>query len=233
MGALYNWAGDAILRDTIMWNKRAVLGYQNVAIPTDIREWISAPNSEVIKKAVSEIDLPTTKTTGTFDQRAWKIWKFVAEYIEYKSDKESVGLSDFWLFPSETLTLRKGDCEDTSILMASLMQTAGISDHCIRVVLGRVISSEGTFGHAWVVYQNEAGRWCLLESTLTSVPSYLPQADPMTEEGIVQRYEPSYCFNRSHLWSIYPTNITVAEYVKLREDKPGPVNIDINNFSKL
>ena len=66
--------------------------------------------------------------------------------------------------------LKKGDCEDSSFLLATLLLASGISDHCVRVVLGKVISADGVGGHAWVVYQNENGVWCLLESTLDSVP---------------------------------------------------------------
>ena len=51
--------------------------------------------------------------------------------------------------------LHKGDCEDSSFLLGALLLASGISDQCVRVVLGRVVSPEGTYGHAWVVYQNE------------------------------------------------------------------------------
>jgi len=41
MGTAYNWAGDAIVRDTIMVDKRVVIGNTGVFIPTDIRDWLS------------------------------------------------------------------------------------------------------------------------------------------------------------------------------------------------
>jgi hypothetical protein len=210
-----------------MWDKRAVLGYENVYIPTDIREWISSSDNETMKRALFEMDLPTERKPGTFDQRAFKTWKYVSENVEYVQDKVAMGMPDFWQFPAETLTLQKGDCEDTSFLLASLMLASGISDHCVRVVLGKVISSKGSFGHAWVVYQNEEGVWCLLESTLDKIPLQMPVADAFAEPGIKNQYQPQFCLNRAHLWWIASVKMSIAEYIKMRDTKTQfDTNID-------
>ncbi len=219
LATAYNWAGDTIIRDTVMWDKRAVLGYQSIYIPTDIREWISSADSEVMKSAIKEAGLPETKEAGTFDLRAWKAWKYVAENIEYVGDKAACGMEDFWFFPEETLMIKKGDCEDSSFLLASLMIAGGVSEQCVRVVLGNVIASDGTFGHAWVVYQNEAGKWCLLESTLDEVPSNMVEADPQTQSGGKYQYQPQFCLNGSHLWWISSSAAPLAEYLKSRSRK--------------
>jgi len=216
MGTGYNWTGDAIIRDTIMMDKRAVIGNSGVLIPTDIREWISSTESEVIIRALQEIGLPEAREAGTFDLRAWRIWDFVARSVEYITDKQTYGLEDFWLFPEETLMLRKGDCEDTSFLLATLLLASGVSEHCVRVVLGRVVSPDGTYGHAWVVYQSESGVWCLLESTLDSAPSKLVPADPFTQTGGQYQYQPQFCLNASHLWSMTAAKAQMADYIKIR-----------------
>jgi transglutaminase-like putative cysteine protease len=217
MGMNYNWAGDAIIRDTVMWDKRAVLGYPSIFIPTDIREWITFSDSEVIKRGLQEIGLPTAREAGTFDIRAWRIWDYVARSVEYVVDKKASGLEDFWLFPEETLMLRKGDCEDSSFLLATLLLASGISEHCVRVALGKVITPDGGFGHAWVVYKNEEGVWCLLESTLDTVPSRLVPADPLAAPGGENQYQPQFCLNASHLWSISPAKMQMADYLKMRK----------------
>jgi transglutaminase-like putative cysteine protease len=222
LSSTFNWAGDTIIRDTVMWDKRAVLGYQNIYIPTDIRQWISPSDSEVMERTLQEIGLPSSRGAGTFDQRAWRIWKYVAESVEYVVDKKSCGMEDFWLFPDETLMLHKGDCEDSSFLLASLMLASGISEQCVRVVLGKVISRDGEFGHAWVVYQNEEGTWCLLESTLSQVPEGMPPADPLTQPGVKDQYHPLFCLNKSHLWWISPGQVPLARYVQSREIKAAP-----------
>jgi hypothetical protein len=217
MGTSYNWAGDTIVRDTVMWDKRAVLGYASVFIPTDIREWITFSDNEVIKRGLQEIGLPTSREAGTFDNRAWKIWDYVARSVEYVTDKKATGLEDFWLFPAETLMLRKGDCEDSSFLLAALMLASGISEHCVRVVLGKVVSPDGVFGHAWVVYKNEEGVWCLLESTLDTVPSRVVPADPLAAPGSEHQYQPQFCLNATHLWWIAPAKMQMADYLKMRK----------------
>lgn len=216
MGAGYNWSGDTILRDTIMWDKRAVLGNTNVYIPTDIRQWLNSTSSEVIIRALQELKLPQAREAGTFDLRAWTIWDYVARSVKYVTDKQFCGLEDFWLYPEETLMLHKGDCEDSSFLLATLLLASGISEHCLRVVLGKVSSPDGAYGHAWVVYQNEAGAWCLLESTLDTVPAQLAPADPFTQPGNSYLYQPQFCLNAAHLWSMTPVKAQIADYLKLR-----------------
>jgi hypothetical protein len=229
-----NWAGDTIVRDTVMWDKRAVLGFPGVYIPTDIREWFSCTDNEVIRRAIQEMGLPEARSAGTFDARAWKIWKYVAESVQYIEDKASFGLDDFWLFPEETLTLHKGDCEDSSFLLASLLLSSGISDHCVRVVLGKIVSAEVMSGHAWVVYQSENGVWCLLESTLDSIPERLIAADSFMQPGGQYQYQPQFCINPLHLWWIGPSGSAgpqgplgekgskgaqMADYLRLRKMK--------------
>ncbi|MCX6677154.1 MAG: transglutaminase-like cysteine peptidase [Methanothrix sp.] len=211
-----NWAGDVIVRDTIMWDKRAVIGNSGIYIPTDIRAWLSSTSSAVILRALQDIDLPSAREAGTFDLRAWKIWDYVANSVQYITDKNLFGLEDFWLFPEETLVLHKGDCEDTSFLLATLLLAGGVSEHCVRVVLGRISTPDGSFGHAWVVYQNESGRWCLMESTLDAAPSELTPADPFTVPGNEYNYQPQFCLNCSHLWSMGATKPQIAEYLKTR-----------------
>ncbi|HUS76612.1 MAG TPA: transglutaminase-like domain-containing protein [Methanothrix sp.] len=216
MATGYNWAGDAIVRDTVMLDKRAVIGTSGVYIPTDIRAWLSSTSSAVILTALQEIGIPSAREPGTFDLRAWKIWDYVSNCVQYITDKKSCGLEDFWLFPEETLVLHKGDCEDSSFLLATLLLASGISEHCVRVVLGRVSTPDGAYGHAWVVYQNELGRWCLLESTLDAVPSNLTPADPFIMPGNQYQYQPQFCLNSSHLWSMGATKPQMAEYMKTR-----------------
>jgi Transglutaminase-like domain len=215
-----NWAGDIIARDTVVWDKRVVIGHKGVYIPTDIRQWISNKENEVIRRALQEIGLPTTRQAGSFDVRAWKIWDYITQIIEYVGDKESIGLEDFWLFPEETLILRKGDCEDSSFLLAALLLASGISEHFVRVILGQVVSNETAFGHAWVVYMNEHGEWCLLESTLDTVPDRLVRADAFMQPQNQYIYQPQFSLNSTHLWWISPINFQMADYLRMRSKMP-------------
>jgi hypothetical protein len=215
----YNWAGDVIFRDTILPNKRFVIGSPDQPVATDIREWLQPSNSLVIRNALSQVPgLPWTKGPGDFDRRAYALWAYVAARVQYNADKDRRGFDDFWLFAEETLSLGIGDCEDSSILLAALLISAGISPYCVRVALGTLYEGSRLIGsHAWVVYQDEFGIWRLLESTLDTVPPRLPDADAFTLPGAPQLYHPDFSFNGDHLWWIRPP---------ARPDLPPPLGLE-------
>ncbi|MFZ2536664.1 transglutaminase domain-containing protein [Methanothrix sp.] len=218
-----NWAGEEIVRDTIIYDKRVVIGSSGILIPTDVRDWLSHTHSKVIARALEEMGLPASREAGTFDMRAWRSWDYVTRSIDYVTDKSSFGMEDLWLFPEETLMLGKGDCEDTSFLLASLILASGVSEQCVRVVLGRVGSPAGAYGHAWVVYQCESGQWCLLETTLESAPPSLTPADPFILPGNQYQYQPQFCLNSSHLWSMTRMKTEFTDYLKIRVTPQQPV----------
>ena len=223
MNYRYNWAGDFILRDTIVANKSTVVGYKDKLIPTDVREWVKEPPNNKLSEALSDpgIGLPQGRQTGSFDRRAYLIWEYVAKKIEYVYDKKAHGMPDFWFFPEETLSLGKGDCEDSTFLLCSLLLASGISPFCVRAELGRVYDENGDLlgGHAWPVYLDELGKWRLLESTLDKVPGRMPLADSFTLPDIKFQYEPLLCFNQCHLWLVKPSAMDISGYLELAKAK--------------
>ncbi|MBA7491893.1 hypothetical protein ES702_02441 [subsurface metagenome] len=218
----YNWAGDIIVRDTLVPNKRAVVGYKDRFIPTDIREWVKEPPNNKLSEALSEIpNLPEWKEAGSFNRRAMVIWDYVAKKITYVYDKQAHGLPDFWMLPEELLTIKHGDCEDSTFLLCSLLLASGISPFCVRAVLGIVYDKKGDplGGHAWPVYLDELGKWRLLESTLDTIPATMPLADSLAKEGTEFRYEPMLCFNQYHLWLIKPSTMNMSMYLTISKAK--------------
>lgn len=102
----------------------------------DIREFVQPSNPDV---------------TAVYSQNGpdpWNLYDFVCQNISYRSD-----VGEFWFFPSETLR-GYGDCEDTSILLTSLLRNCGVA----HVALG----SYRGLGHAWCHYNGQ-----LLETTYT------------------------------------------------------------------
>lgn len=92
--------------------------------------------------------------------RITEAFNFVSIEIEYVYDEVQFGFTDYWQLPSETLRSKKGDCEDTSFLLASLLLALRINQKRVRVVLGRFRED----GHAWVeVFVGN--KWYILEST--------------------------------------------------------------------
>ncbi|HLZ34073.1 MAG TPA: transglutaminase-like domain-containing protein, partial [Nitrospira sp.] len=204
---IYNWDGDCIVHGCAIEKKRFVIGSRK-AITTDIREFVSPVDDVIIKDTLKKLatkhKLPKTTNSGDFDKRAMVVWDYVARNVEYVFDRKSQGKADFWLFPSEVLTLKEGDCEDSSFLLASLLIGSGISPFNVRVALGELLDKNGNSlgGHCWVMYKNEAGTWCLLESTFDRAPWSMPAADRFTDSGEVT-YLPYYVFNNYHLWAVY------------------------------
>ena len=227
----FNWDGDVILQQCAVERKRYVVRCKK-PIKTDIREFVSPADDVVIKETLNllaeKMSLPTTKLPGDFDKRALVIWDYIARGITYRSDAKMRRGGDFWLFPSETLTLCYGDCEDASFLLASLLVGSGISPFNVRVVLGELQDQTGKSygGHCWVMYKDELGRWCFMESTLERAPWSLRSAELAEDKGLVN-YIPHFCFNNIHLWSIRHDGVRFSD-IQSYLSAPGShlVNLD-------
>ncbi len=51
------------------------------------------------------------------------ILRFIQQNIQYSLDNETKGCTEYWRFPIETLFEKSGDCEDTSLLFSSIMES--------------------------------------------------------------------------------------------------------------
>jgi predicted transglutaminase-like cysteine proteinase len=84
---------------------------------------------------------------------------WVGNNIQYKHDEDVYGVSEYWQFGKETVSLKTGDCEDFAILLCSLLRAAGYSPDDVYVVIGK--NAQGY--HAWVKINLEAVGWYNLE----------------------------------------------------------------------
>jgi len=147
----------------------------------DIRRFIDPDNPDVKDVAQRFAHLPK-------EQRVIELWRFVTEDIRYPFTLAGVADDlhrlhafplknypivgqlfrisrdqvDFFQLPSETLAWGIGDCEDTSILLTSLLRSGNLcSPEEVFAALGFV----GENGHVWVEYK---GR--MMETTLDGLP---------------------------------------------------------------
>jgi transglutaminase superfamily protein len=214
----YQWDGSEILqKNTCLVAARFTPGNAGTPILTDLREWIAPGTHEEIRRAVRDLDLHDSRRRGSFDQRAHIIWRWVCREITYVGDLGSQGTREFWQFPSETIALRQGDCEDSAVLLASLLLAAGVSPFCVRVVIGSIKIAGDLIPHVWTIYKDEKGIWRILETTAgdPGAPGSWPKADSACEPNAPPFYQPSICLNQFHVWRIGPTPVpNVAAYIE-------------------
>jgi hypothetical protein len=97
------------------------------------------PNVVALKDEILRDKLPVT-----LDWMALRDW--VGNNIQYKTDEEVHGVSEFWQFSNETMQLKTGDCEDFSILLCSLLRADGWATDKAYVIVGE----HNNLYHAWV-----------------------------------------------------------------------------------
>ncbi len=61
------------------------------------------------------------------DKAAIDSLDYVHKKVKYTGDWGEFKIAEAWLYPYETLFIRKGDCEDGAILLANIMLKSGIS----------------------------------------------------------------------------------------------------------
>lgn len=87
----------------------------------------------------------------------WECFDFVCQNISYRRDIE-----EWWSFPSETLARRQADCEDTSNLLASIL-------NCFSETYVGLGTYNGG-AHAWVI--SSGGQ--IYETTFTKAATVKP-----------------------------------------------------------
>jgi hypothetical protein len=207
----WNWNGSIIEPETSLKRCRKVTG-TNTFYNVDIREFLTSTDNRIIRKKLEEISnkLPPahkdkflSRKEGSFDFRVDVIKEYVSKHIEYFRSSHQF---DAWLFPQETITLRKGDCEDRAFLIASMMLASGISKYVVRVAFGRVRESTGQDSdHVWVMYHNEKGVWQLIEPMSYCPPSSETESTVNNKTSVSKSYlyTPYYVMNPDHLWKVY------------------------------
>ncbi|MBA7464954.1 hypothetical protein ES707_00112 [subsurface metagenome] len=150
----------------------------------DLREFVQPQNPDVVAIYFQ------------YGPGYWSLYDFVCRNINYRRD-----IGEFWQTPSETLK-GNGDCEDTSILLTSLIRAGG-TPNCY-VVLG----SLEDYGHAWCQLNGQ-----ILETTYTSAR---PAPDP-------QAYCPYVCFNSQEVLELWPG--ALDDVFSLRRDEAAKLNL--------
>jgi len=149
----------------------------------DLREFVQPDNPNV------------AAIYSQFGPNYWSLYDFVCRNIDYRRD-----IGEFWQTPPETLARGEGDCEDSSILLTSLLRNFTNA----KVALG---AYQG-YGHAWCEHNGQ-----VIETTYTSArPVPAPQA-----------YCPYCMFNESEVIELWPG--ALSEVFGLRRDEATKLNM--------
>ena len=146
----------------------------------DVRKFVQPNNPDVLA------------VYSQYGPNYWSLYDFVCRNIDYRQD-----MGEFWQTPSETLRSRHGDCEDTSLLLCSMLQNA-------HVALG---TFQG-YGHAWCQLNGE-----VLETTYSSAR---PVPNP-------QDYCPYIYFNNAQVIELWPG--ALGEVFELRRNEATKLNL--------
>jgi len=130
---------------------------------------------------------------------------FVAAFVQslpYTSDSVTTGFDEYPRYPIETLVDNGGDCEDTSILMAALLNEMGYGTILIsppnHLAVG-VLGSEEIYGTYWEL---DGGKYYYLETTGDGF-----------ELGEIP---PEYMGSTARLYELIPVPITTHEWESVR-----------------
>lgn len=165
----------------LVWKSRESPGYEyEIVYPENPQQYIQ-PENTVVQQLAGQL--------GAVED----CYYWVAQNIKYVPDY-SLGSAEYWLYPSQTIQRKRGDCEDFAILLCSLIRAKGTPAEEVRVVAGLVPSDGELVGHAWVeLWYKET--WLPLEAATRG-----PQPPPPFEyylDYTHREHERLYWFNDS------------------------------------
>ena len=182
--ALLSFWRAGILGQRVYQNGQYLVSVRYPGQRHDLREFVQPDNPDVLAVYYQ------------YGLDPWALYDFVCRNIDYRRD-----WGEFWLTPSETLR-GYGDCEDSAILLTSLIRAGGAPD--CYVALG----SLGGYGHAWCEHNGQ-----ILETTFTSAR---PVPDP-------EDYCPYVLFSDQEVVELWPG--ALGEVFELGRDEELKLNL--------
>jgi hypothetical protein len=113
------------------WNRTIQTQTENQTQPDDYDDFAAPPTNTYTHNYTAFIQPETVKTlcksiidsNKTILENLGTLYNYVLDNIEYAYDNDThPGYWDYWQTPTQTLQLKKGDCEDMSILLLSLIK---------------------------------------------------------------------------------------------------------------
>lgn len=172
--------------------------------PQLISAWITKSDPTIRKITTSVCaGLAPSQYTEDSVECAERLWKYLQKAgVRYVSDPQGI---EYVQYPLETLSKRAGDCEDLSVLYATMLESVGIKTELILVP-----------GHIFMGFIDNEGYIHPIETT--ALKSYTTYEDAReignqeykeNENDIIDIIEPSQYYNIKEIdvSDIIPTNI--------------------------
>lgn len=202
------------------WNNKRpknVIGYTGRAIPKkntlsegvvlkervqiDVKTMVCS-NDAFLQKIITNHSLKGS----SHDETISNIQKWVVKNVSYLGDDINNYTMEYWQFPFETLADKTGDCEDGSLLIASLALNCGVPSFRLRINAGMVqeapTAPQG--GHAYVSYLRECDNqwvvidWCYFEDSAVPISSKVLHKDNQYYKNVI------FSFNDKFSWADQP-----------------------------
>lgn len=175
------------------WPKERVTYDAQYGRPRDVRTFIF-DRSYILEDVINKHNLAGKNDADTM----YRILMFVMKNLKYTGDKETKGQEEFWQNPEDTLTLRKGDCEDGAILIKSLSLIAGVPDYKVKIGAGAVKGG----GHAYALYLRDDNTQCILDWCYWPNKLQINKRKKFADES--NYYDIWFSFNKEYSWSRVP-----------------------------
>ena len=142
----------------------------------NITRGIGSPDEQAIACwdfVASEVDYPLTLLGQSTDYHLLNAYPF-SQGLFGTRYRVKYATEEFFQFPTEVLGHRQkngrmvGDCDDSSILLASLIRNC-LPPEKVKMVIGSSEGYENEADHAWVMAYIYGG-WVLMETTLMTLP---------------------------------------------------------------
>jgi len=142
----------------------------------NITRGIGSPDEQAIACwdfVASEVDYPLTLLGQSTDYHLLNAYPF-SQGLFGTRYRVTYATEEFFQFPTEVLGHRQkngrmvGDCDDSSILLASLIRNC-LPPEKVKMVIGSSEGYENEADHAWVMAYIYGG-WVLMETTLMTLP---------------------------------------------------------------
>jgi hypothetical protein len=122
-------------------------------------------NDPVVVKVAGELASMASARGFSQIERADFVLSFV-QSIDYSYDNVSAGQNEYWRYPLETLYDQTGDCEDTSILYAAIMEAMD-NDAILLLLPGHMAVGLSCIGASGGYYILESTDYYYCETTAT------------------------------------------------------------------